>query len=113
MGGLYGKMTASFWAYLMGTLALVGIPPLAGFWSKDEILAEAFMHGFGEHAGPLRPVLDGLLNHDPTTRLRPVRARRMLLAVARGTNGVVTSVGQPVTAVSRMRRRRTGALTPG
>ncbi|HXV98278.1 MAG TPA: proton-conducting transporter membrane subunit, partial [Anaerolineae bacterium] len=53
MGGLYGKMTTSFWAYLMGTLALVGIPPLAGFWSKDEILAEAFMHGFGEQADPL------------------------------------------------------------
>jgi len=44
MGGLYGKMKASFWAYLMGTLALVGIFPFAGFWSKDEILAEAFLH---------------------------------------------------------------------
>ncbi|MEW5960042.1 MAG: NADH-quinone oxidoreductase subunit L [Chloroflexota bacterium] len=44
MGGLYGKMRASFWAYLCGTLALVGIFPFAGFWSKDEILAEAFLH---------------------------------------------------------------------
>jgi NADH-quinone oxidoreductase subunit L len=44
MGALYGKMKASFWAYLMGTLALVGIFPFAGFWSKDEILAEAFLH---------------------------------------------------------------------
>ncbi|MBI1879451.1 MAG: hypothetical protein HYR94_14740 [Chloroflexi bacterium] len=43
MGALYGKMKASFWAYLMGTLALVGIFPFAGFWSKDEILAEAFL----------------------------------------------------------------------
>jgi NADH-quinone oxidoreductase subunit L len=44
MGGLRHKMQASFWAYLFGTLALVGIFPFAGFWSKDEILAEAFLH---------------------------------------------------------------------
>ncbi len=44
MGGLRDKMSASFWAYLFGTLALVGIFPFAGFWSKDEILAEAFLH---------------------------------------------------------------------
>ncbi len=44
MGGLRHKMPASYWAYLFGTLALVGIFPFAGFWSKDEILAEAFLH---------------------------------------------------------------------
>ena len=44
MGGLYGKMKASFFAYIAGTLALVGVFPFAGFWSKDEILAEAFLH---------------------------------------------------------------------
>ena len=44
MGGLRHKMKASFWAYLFGTLALVGVFPFAGFWSKDEILAEAFLH---------------------------------------------------------------------
>jgi len=49
MGGLRHKMRASYWAYLFGTLALVGIFPFAGFWSKDEILAEAFLHGFGDH----------------------------------------------------------------
>jgi len=49
MGGLRHKMKASFWAYLAGTLALVGVFPFAGFWSKDEILAEAFLHGFGDH----------------------------------------------------------------
>ncbi len=53
MGGLRHKMKASFWAYLAGTLALVGIFPFAGFWSKDEILAEAFLHGFGDHGTPL------------------------------------------------------------
>ncbi len=53
MGGLRHKMKASFWAYLAGTLALVGVFPFAGFWSKDEILAEAYLHAFGEHAYPL------------------------------------------------------------
>jgi NADH-quinone oxidoreductase subunit L len=42
MGGLRQRMGRTFWPYLFGTLALVGIAPFAGFWSKDEILAEAF-----------------------------------------------------------------------
>ncbi|MDX1523264.1 MAG: proton-conducting transporter membrane subunit, partial [Anaerolineae bacterium] len=49
MGGLRHKMRTSFYAYLVGTLALVGVFPLAGFWSKDEILAEAALHAFGDH----------------------------------------------------------------
>ncbi len=47
MGGLAGKMKRSYLAYLMGTLALVGIFPWAGFWSKDEILAEAWHQAQG------------------------------------------------------------------
>ena len=46
MGGLRNTMPTTFWLYLIGTLALAGIPPLAGFWSKDEILADAFTEGF-------------------------------------------------------------------
>jgi NADH-quinone oxidoreductase subunit L len=41
MGGLRKKIPWTFWTYIMGTLALAGIPIWAGFWSKDEILAEA------------------------------------------------------------------------
>jgi NADH-quinone oxidoreductase subunit L len=41
MGGLRKKIPWTFWTYIMGTLALAGIPLWAGFWSKDEILAEA------------------------------------------------------------------------
>jgi NADH-quinone oxidoreductase subunit L len=41
MGGLRKRMPVTFWLYLIGTLALAGIFPLAGFWSKDEILLDA------------------------------------------------------------------------
>lgn len=41
MGGLRSRMKTTYWVYLIGALALAGIVPLAGFWSKDEILAEA------------------------------------------------------------------------
>jgi len=43
MGGLRKKMPYTFWTFLVGMLALAGVPPLAGFWSKDEILATAFV----------------------------------------------------------------------
>jgi NADH-quinone oxidoreductase subunit L len=41
MGGLRKQMPVTFCLYLIGTLALVGIIPFAGFWSKDEILLDA------------------------------------------------------------------------
>lgn len=44
MGGLKDYMPVTFWTYLIGMGALAGVPPLAGFWSKDEILAAAFHH---------------------------------------------------------------------
>ncbi len=41
MGGLRRKMPITFWTFLIGSLALAGVPPLAGFWSKDELLVVA------------------------------------------------------------------------
>jgi len=41
MGGLKKKMPITFWTFLIGTLALSGVPPFAGFYSKDSILAQA------------------------------------------------------------------------
>jgi NADH-quinone oxidoreductase subunit L len=41
MGGLKSVLPRTHIAFLVGTLALVGIPPFAGFWSKDAILASA------------------------------------------------------------------------
>lgn len=42
MGGLWKKMPITFWTFLIGTLALAGVWPLSGFYSKDEILLLAF-----------------------------------------------------------------------
>jgi NADH-quinone oxidoreductase subunit L len=44
MGGLRKTMPVTYWLYMIGTLALAGIWPFAGFWSKDEILADASLH---------------------------------------------------------------------
>lgn len=45
MGGLYGKMKVTAITALIGALALAGIFPLSGFWSKDEILLGAWKGG--------------------------------------------------------------------
>ena len=44
MGGLRRRMPVTFWTFLVGALALAGLPPLAGFFSKDEILTAAASH---------------------------------------------------------------------
>jgi NADH-quinone oxidoreductase subunit L len=45
MGGLRQLAPRTYWAFLIGSLALVGIFPFAGFFSKDSILAAAMAHG--------------------------------------------------------------------
>src|SRR5207245_4492423 len=50
MGGLWRRLPWTGWAFLAGTLALAGVPPLSGFFSKDEIIAG----GLGQ--GPLHPL---------------------------------------------------------
>jgi len=46
MGGLARKIPITYATMLVGSLAIAGIPPLAGFFSKDEILGESFKLGF-------------------------------------------------------------------
>ncbi|MGD1088052.1 MAG: NADH-quinone oxidoreductase subunit L [Verrucomicrobiota bacterium] len=41
MGGLRDRMGVTFWTFLIGTLALSGVPPFSGFYSKDSILTQA------------------------------------------------------------------------
>jgi NADH-quinone oxidoreductase subunit L len=45
MGGLWSRIPVTAWTFLIGTIAIAGIPPLAGFWSKDEILGAALAGG--------------------------------------------------------------------
>ncbi|ADI01044.1 NADH-quinone oxidoreductase subunit L [Syntrophothermus lipocalidus] len=46
MGRLSKKLPVTAWTFIIGALALAGIPPLSGFWSKDEILLSAWAQGF-------------------------------------------------------------------
>lgn len=47
MGGLKDKMPLTFLTFLISTVAIAGIPPTAGFFSKDEILWQAFSSSHG------------------------------------------------------------------
>src|SRR6185436_7179027 len=49
MGGLGAKMPVTRWTMLIGCVAIAGVPPLAGFFSKDEILWSAYkVGGYGQ-----------------------------------------------------------------
>ncbi len=51
MGGLARKIPVTYWTFMVATLALCGIPPFAGFFSKDEILGRVFAAGAGNLNG--------------------------------------------------------------
>jgi NADH-quinone oxidoreductase subunit L len=56
MGGLWKKMPMTYGTFLVATIAIAGIPPFAGFFSKDEILWQAFSN---PHHGNLNFLLWG------------------------------------------------------
>src|SRR5687768_8325712 len=45
MGGLKKELPVTYWTFLIGALAIAGVPGLAGFFSKDEILYRTFSGG--------------------------------------------------------------------
>jgi len=61
MGGLSKKIKVTYWTMLIATLAIAGFPPLAGFFSKDAILGEAFQREGGWHSLYVVGLLTALL----------------------------------------------------
>jgi len=61
MGGLKGEMPVTYYTFLAGSLALAGIFPFAGFWSKDEVLYETLIHALTGHPLLLLGYAFGLL----------------------------------------------------
>src|SRR5206468_1533488 len=45
MGGLKNELPITYWTFLIGAIAIAGVPGLAGFFSKDQILGEAYTTG--------------------------------------------------------------------
>ncbi len=60
MGGLARRMPITYWTYIFATFALAGLFPFAGFWSKDEILADAWHLGF-DKGNPIGYIVLGIL----------------------------------------------------
>src|SRR5215813_4029224 len=61
MGGLSKKIKVTYWTMLTATLAIAGFPPLAGFFSKDSILFEAYQREGGWHSLYVVGLLTALL----------------------------------------------------
>ena len=75
MGGLKDEMPVTFWTFLIGSAALAGVFPLAGFWSKDELLVGAWEHRPVALLRPARGRRDDGVLHDP---LRPAHVLRQV-----------------------------------
>src|SRR6476619_5413473 len=60
MGGLRKVMPITYWTSLVGTLALVGIPPFAGFFSKDAIIEAVQLSHIGGHRFAFFAVMIGV-----------------------------------------------------
>jgi NADH-quinone oxidoreductase subunit L len=60
MGGLKSKIPITFWTFLIATIAIAGFPPFAGFFSKDEILASAWVTPYFPGVGKFIYVLGSL-----------------------------------------------------
>ncbi len=60
MGGLKSKIPITFWTFLIATIAIAGFPPFAGFFSKDEILASAWVTPYFPGVGKIIYVMGTL-----------------------------------------------------
>jgi len=109
MGGLARVMPSTYWTFLIGTLALAGVFPFAGFWSKDEILLEVLHHNpilfaFGALTSFLtafymfRVILYTFMGTTRSPRVHPHESPRVMtgpLWVLAGFSAVIGLVGAP------------------
>ena len=67
MGGLKKKMPVTYWTFLIATLALAGVPMFAGYYSKDQIIANALAWGFTHGVAGYLPFVFGAVGAFMTT----------------------------------------------
>jgi NADH-quinone oxidoreductase subunit L len=104
MGGLLKRMPRTGWTFIVGALALTGIFPFAGFWSKDEILAEAwneFIQGSGAAIAPSLDFVVWLL----------LAIAALLTAFYTGRQVFLTFFGKPRTEAAEHAPESTGSMT--
>jgi NADH-quinone oxidoreductase subunit L len=104
MGGLLKRMPRTGWSFIVGALALCGIFPLAGFWSKDEILADAwngFVNGGHFDVGSFWPFFVWLL----------LTLAAILTAFYTGRQLFLTFGGEPRTEAARHAPESAGSMT--
>ncbi len=102
MGGLLKKMPRTGWTFIIGGGALAGIVPLAGFWSKDEILAHAwheYLHP--HHYGAFWPFFVWIL----------LTAAAALTAFYTSRQICLTFLGEPRTEAARHAHESPGSMT--
>ena len=97
MGGLKKDLPITYWTFLIGALAIAGVPPLAGFFTKDEILCKTFAGGHTDPVG--RSGCDGAPDRDlhvpPGVPDVPRRAPSRCAAAAHGTAHARTADMRP------------------
>jgi NADH-quinone oxidoreductase subunit L len=104
MGGLLKRMPRTGWTFIIGSLALTGIFPFSGFWSKDEILAEAwyeFTHASSAAIGPALDFVVWLL----------LALAALLTAFYTGRQVFLTFFGKPRTEAAEHAPESTGSMT--
>src|SRR5579885_2684064 len=105
MGGLRKKMPWTYVIFLVGGLAIAGIVPFSGFWSKDAVLGTLLAQGTASGASPWYLVLYGV--GLATALLTGFYIFRLIFVVFHGTYRGET-VGAETQAEARARQRRRG-----
>ena len=111
MGGLRGRLTWTYWLFIVGGLAIAGIVPFAGFWSKDAILGTLLARGTAAGGNPWYLVLYGV--GLATAILTGFYIFRLIFVVFHGSYRGGEVLAQPegqVDAQARQRRRSANPL---